>query len=279
LPNSATHSDTAFSFADVSAGRVAVRNGFQWNACDAYLFDIDGTLLRDPSRTHYHAFSEAAESVLGHPISLEGVHVQGSTDPAILRDALHACSLGEAVWRPRFHEILAAITEVVLRRASAMQLRIMPGVEDMLRHLQQQEKLLGVATGNLEAIGWLKVERAGLRKWFRFGGFSDACEERADMIAAAVAQARSICGPDAVLCVIGDTPSDIAAAHANGIPVIAVATGHSTFDELLAHQPDVCTTTLADLLELAAQSSRPSSVKATSLSSSVSSSISEAIPS
>ena len=269
MPNSATHSDTAFSFADVPAGRVAVRDGFQWNACDAYLFDIDGTLLRDPSRTHYHAFSEAAESVLGHPVSLEGVHVQGSTDPAILRDALHACSLGEAVWRPRFAEILAAITDVVLRRASAMQLRIMPGVEDMLRYLDEHEKLLGVATGNLEVIGWLKIERAGLRDWFRFGGFSDACEERADMIAAAVTQARAICGPHAVLCVIGDTPSDIAAARANGLPVIAVATGHSTFDELLTHQPDVCTTTLAALLEFAAQPARPSSVKSSSLSETV----------
>ena len=40
MPKSTTHSDTTFSFADVSTGRVAVRNGFPWNACDAYLFDI-----------------------------------------------------------------------------------------------------------------------------------------------------------------------------------------------------------------------------------------------
>ena len=52
----------------------------------------------------------------------------------------------------------------------------------------------------------------------------------------------------ASVCVVGDTPRDIEAAHANGLPVIAVATGHFSFDELLEHKPEVCTTTLADLL-------------------------------
>jgi phosphoglycolate phosphatase len=248
LPPAAIQNETAFSFAVVPGGRIATRNQFRWDQCDAYLFDIDGTLLRDPSRTHYHAFSEAVEAVLGHPLSLDGIHVQGSTDPAILRDALRAHPLDEALWRPRFPELLEAISAVVARRASTMQLRIMPGVEETLRYLDGRGKLLGVATGNLEAIGWLKIDLAGLRRWFRFGGFSDACEERADMIAAAVCTARSICGTDAVLCVVGDTPADIAAARSNGLPVIAVATGLSSFDELLAHQPDLCATSLADLL-------------------------------
>ena len=49
----------------------------------------------------------------------------------------------------------------------------MPGVEEALGHLARKGALLGVATGNLEAIGWIKIEEAGLREWFRFGGFSD----------------------------------------------------------------------------------------------------------
>lgn len=245
---SAIQHETALSITDVAGGRIAIRNRFRWDDCDTYLFDIDGTLLRDPSRTHYHAFSEAAKAVLGYPLSLEGIQVQGSTDPAILRDALRAHALDEAAWRPRFQEILDSICVIVAQRASAMQLRIMPGVEETLRYLEGHGKLLGVATGNLEAIGWLKIDLAGLRPWFRFGGFSDDCEERVDMIAAAARTARTLCGKDTVLCVVGDTPADIAAARANGLPVIAVATGHSNFDDLLAHEPDVCATTLADLL-------------------------------
>jgi phosphoglycolate phosphatase-like HAD superfamily hydrolase len=48
--------------------------------------------------------------------------------------------------------------------------------------------------------------------------------------------------------VVGDTPRDIEAARANFLSVIAVATGHYSFDELLKLQPEVCASSLADLL-------------------------------
>ena len=55
-------------------------------------------------------------------------------------------------------------------------------------------------------------------------------------------------GQDARVCVVGDTPRDIEAARANSLPVIAVATGRYSFDELLELHPEVCATSLADLL-------------------------------
>jgi phosphoglycolate phosphatase len=97
-------------------------------------------------------------------------------------------------------------------------------------------------------IGWLKVEHAGLREWFRFGGFSDNFPVRSELIAHAAAKARELAGADARVCVVGDTPRDIEAAHANSLPVIAVATGRCSYDELLAYHPEVCATSLADLL-------------------------------
>jgi len=50
------------------------------------------------------------------------------------------------------------------------------------------------------------------------------------------------------VCVVGDTPSDIAAAKANSLPTIAVATGVYSYQTLLQHQPEVCTTTLEALM-------------------------------
>ena len=64
----------------------------------------------------------------------------------------------------------------------------MPGVEKVLDHLAGKGALLGVATGNLEAIGWIKIEQAGLREWFRFGGFSDHFSIRSELIGQAAAQ-------------------------------------------------------------------------------------------
>ncbi len=128
----------------------------------------------------------------------------------------------------------------------------MPGVEEVLRHLAQKGALLGVASGNLEAIGWIKIEKAGLREWFRFGGFSDHFPIRAELIAHAARKARELAGPEArpqpKICVVGDTPRDIEAARANSLPVIAVATGKCSFDELAKCQPEACVSSLADLL-------------------------------
>jgi len=122
------------------------------------------------------------------------------------------------------------------------------GVLSMLTYLKSRGKLLGVATGNLEKIGWLKIEIAGLRDWFSFGGFSDRHAVRTDMIAHALAAARKLAGAQVKVCVVGDTPSDIAAARANGLPTIAVATGVFPYQTLLQHQPEVCTSTLQALL-------------------------------
>lgn len=253
MSNSVIESSAGYSGYLTAHGRVAWRpgpydSGPGWDQYDAYLFDIDGTLLRDPGRVHYNAFSKACLEVLGHPLSLEPVTVAGSTDPRILRDAFTAAGIADETWRPHQPRLLQAICSTVERDAAAMQLTIMPGVVEALRHLAAAGKWLGVATGNLESIGWLKLERTGLREHFTFGGFSDAHEQRAEMIAAAAAEARALAGQHAPVVIVGDTPSDIAAARSNALPVIAVATGHSAFDRLMEHTPDICAENLAALL-------------------------------
>ncbi|HZD45256.1 MAG TPA: HAD family hydrolase [Acidobacteriaceae bacterium] len=250
MPNSVIASSAPAAYASLATaqGRVAWRPGLPWDHYDAYLFDIDGTLLRDPGRVHYNAFSKACLEVLGHPLSLEPVTVAGSTDPRILSDAFAAAGIADETWRPHQPRLLEAICSTVERDAAEMQLTIMPGVVEALRHLAAAGKWLGVATGNLESIGWLKLERTGLRPHFTFGGFSDAHEQRGNMIAAAAAAARKLAGAGASVVIVGDTPSDIAAAHANALPVIAVATGHFSFDRLLEHTPEICAENLAALL-------------------------------
>ena len=73
----------------------------------------------------------------------------------------------------------------------------MPGVEERCATWPRKAHLLGVATGNLEAIGWIKIEQAGLREWFRFGGFSDHFPIRAELIGQAACKAREMAGKDA----------------------------------------------------------------------------------
>ncbi len=232
----------------ISSARVAIEPGFEWDGQNAYLFDIDGTLLRSRDRIHFDSVAASVQRVTGFEITLAGILLHGSTDTAILREACHQAGVPPEILEARIESILEAMRQTVAERRDELDLVRMPGVEEALRHLARRGALLGLATGNLEMIGWIKVERAGLREWFRFGGFSDHFPVRAELVCQAAKKARELAGPEATVCVVGDTPRDIQAAHANFLPVIAVATGRYSFDELLEHKPEVCATSLADLL-------------------------------
>jgi phosphoglycolate phosphatase len=228
--------------------RVVIEPGFQWDGQDAYLFDIDGTLLRSRDRVHFDSVAAGVHRVTGFEITLAGVLLHGSTDTTILREAYRQAGLPENVLEERYEAILEAMRTCVAERRHELDPVVMPGVNETLHHLARKGALLGVASGNLEAIGWIKIEAAGLREWFRFGGFSDHFPIRSELIGQAANKARELAGKGARICVVGDTPRDIEAARANFLSVIAVATGKCSFDELVALQPEACVSSLADLL-------------------------------
>ena len=230
--------------------RAVIAPDFDWDGQDAYLFDIDGTLLRSRDGVHVDSFAASVRRILGFEITLHGIALAGSTDTAILSEACRQAGIPAAEVEKSLDAILESMCATVAERRGEMRVVTMPGVEEALRHLAARGALLGVATGNLEMIGWIKIEEAGLREWFRFGGFSDRFPVRAELIAQAAEKARALAGAGARVCVVGDTPRDIAAARANALPVIAVATGTAGFDELLAERPEVCATSLADLLAM-----------------------------
>lgn len=228
--------------------RVAIARGFVWDEQDAYLFDVDGTLLRTRDRIHVESFASSVQRVTGFEVTLAGIVLHGSTDTGILREACAQAGIPPDVLETHTAAILEAMGKTVAEQRHALDVVLMPGVEEVLRHLAGRGALLGVATGNLEMIGWIKVEHAGLREWFRFGGFSDHFPIRSELIGHAASKAREMAGAAAKVCVVGDTPRDIEAARANSLPVIAVATGRYSFDELKALGPEVCATSLAALL-------------------------------
>jgi phosphoglycolate phosphatase-like HAD superfamily hydrolase len=240
-----------------NGARTAIRLGFAWDRQDAYLFDIDGTLLRSRDRVHMDSVALSVRRVMGIEVSLAGVSLAGNTDTSILREACAQAGIPSEVLEPQVSAILEAMGESVAGRQNELQLILMPGVKETLTHLAQNGALLGVATGNLEMIGWIKIEKAGLREWFHFGGFSDHFPVRSELIGHAAAKAREMAGAKASVCVVGDTPRDIEAAHRNGLPVISVATGHFSFDELVELGPEVCTTSLADLLISSGKRDKP----------------------
>jgi len=225
-----------------------VRPGFQWDAADAYLFDIDGTLLNSRDAVHYLAFQKAARAVLGIQVSIDGVPVHGNTDPGILRAALQLSGLQNSKIDRHMGEIVDFMCADVERNHEQLHPELCPSIPELIAHLHGSGKLLGAASGNLEPIGWLKLQKAGLKPMFAFGAFSFPLEARADIFRHGIKLVRQRLGPEATVTVVGDTPADIEAARATGATVIALATGIFCFADLIAHHPDACFACGTDLM-------------------------------
>lgn len=219
-----------------------------WDAFDAYLFDVDGTLLNCADALHYFAFCEALQVLSNRELNLDGITAHGNTDIGIIRDALALAGIPESTWRPRLSDACTSMCSYVHENRDRIKSNTLPGATQVLDHLHSRKAILGVATGNLQGIGSIKLESCGLLRFFDFLAFSDGLEYRADVYNRALQQARSLAGSHATVCAIGDTPADIQAARHHGISIIAVATGIHSLEQLSAEQPDLLLSSLSELV-------------------------------
>jgi phosphoglycolate phosphatase len=137
---------------------------------------------------------------------------------------------------------------------------VLPGVPELLEQLAGRDGLrLALLTGNYESVARLKLRRAGIDRRFeaRQGAFGCDGEERVLLPAIARQRAGAAAGdgrphPRARTVVIGDTPRDVACAHADGVRCIAVATGRFTAAELRAASADAVAASAGEIPALLA---------------------------
>jgi len=221
----------------------------------AYLFDIDGTLVNSRDGVHYYAFHSALRQIYEVDCRIDNIPVHGNTDIGILRAATRLEGVSDFDFQKKLPAALDHMRAQVARNCEHMHPELCPSVVELASALRKAGKLLGVVSGNLEAIGWAKLERAGLRSYFDFGAFSDGTELRQEIFRHGVAEARRrLANPQATVCLLGDTPADILAAQKIGTPVIALGTGLYPAHELQQYGPtacfDCCTSLLASIAKL-----------------------------
>lgn len=207
---------------------------------DAYVFDIDGTLLVTRDLVHWNALHKAMAEVYQVDATIEGIPYHGMTDLSILRAAVTRAGVPEQEFNAGLPDALGVVCREVEMNQGQIDALVCPGILRLLDLLKSNENTVGVASGNLQTVGWHKIKAAGLRKFFQFGFFSDRCEKRVDIFQQAVNHVRRCVGSAATVCFLGDTPSDVRAAREVGAGIVAVASGTFSFDALNACSPDLC---------------------------------------
>lgn len=186
--------------------------------------------------------------IYGVDANLDGIQCHGKTDIAILRAALNRRGISDDLFYKKLPEALSIIRSEVSGNAKRIQADVCPSIPEILAEIRALNKLLGVASGNLESVGWHKLSAAGIRDFFSCGSFGDRSELRLGVFENAVALAKSHFGQDVSVCFVGDTPDDIEAARHVNARIISVATGIFTAAELARYSPDLCCQCCDELL-------------------------------
>ncbi len=215
------------------------------------LFDIDSTLLIDggaAGRAYNHAFKE----LFG--ILPAAVEKHGKTDPNITREIAQA-TFGrdlapdeEKRLHCRYCELFPAYLE------TSGSFLVLQGAFELCAELNGNPSFaLGIQTGNFEPCADVKLRRARLESFFRFGGFGSDASDRTILVRKAIERGKAVAGYDCRnndVVVIGDSPHDILAGKCNGAFTIGVTTGRSTALELTAAGADAVIPDLSGIQEI-----------------------------
>jgi phosphoglycolate phosphatase-like HAD superfamily hydrolase len=204
-------------------------------------FDIDGTLVRRIGLAHREALIEGVRRVTGLETGVDGIPLHGMLDPEILAAMMANAGARPALIRRALPRIQRHAQAYFVRHCPSLERKVCPGVRRLLSRLEDAGVPMGLVTGNYSRIGWKKVERAGLRRHFRLAAFAEMGKDRAALLRLAIREARhrGWIRRGARISLVGDTPRDIAAARANGVMAVAVATGLCDLEELAGAAPDI----------------------------------------
>lgn len=227
------------------------------------LFDIDGTLVSGATEAHAAALHEALREVHGlaevRGVRTHGIDPAGRTDGEIARLILLAHDVSAERIDARAARVREACCEAYARLCPPdLSDTVLPGVPELLERLVGRPGVhLALLTGNFEAVARIKLRAAGVGRWFEpgQGAFGSDSEDRAELPEVARIRAGRINEPHPRerTVVIGDTPRDVACAHADGVRCFAVTTGRFDGGELagadaVAHDAAALLPLIDDLL-------------------------------
>ena len=193
----------------------------------AVLFDIDGTILVTGG-AGAAAWQRAFREQHGIDADVAEHTDAGMTDPEITETIFREVIGRDGTTAERARVVAGYLYHLhdTIRESDGY--RVMPGIEKALTELIDGGTLLGLVTGNVEAAAHIKLSRAGLNRFFSFGGYGSDSRSRTELTKRALQRAETVSGDTVDISsaiAIGDTPRDVDAGHGAGIRVVGVATG------------------------------------------------------
>jgi len=215
----------------------------------AVLFDIDGTILKSQGAGK-RALEHAVTDLFGTTGAMDTVQFQGRTDPYIIHESLEPAGIARVEIARRMDEIKERYFSYLRRYIREVDVVLLPGIRDLLAVLGRESVIVtGLLTGNFVEGARIKLGVFDLFPLFQTGVFGDDTSVRNEMPAIARERIRALHGtaPDfGDMVVIGDTVHDVECGKRAGARTLAVGTGWTPADVLIAQGPDLYLDSLGD---------------------------------
>jgi len=216
------------------------------------LFDIDGTLI-NTGGAGLKAMKSTVKSILGNEELLKNYSFAGKTDSQIMNDMVRRSGLDD---NPETLSKLLKQTYIEKLKTNLKNsdnFRTYPNVNELLDNYQKKEDYeLALLTGNFETGAKLKLEHAGLWKYFKWGVFGNLSEDRVhlakDALETITEKEKKVNTKN--IFIVGDTTNDIRCGKAINATTIAFTLGFEPEEKLRTCSPDFMVSDFSQLYDI-----------------------------
>jgi phosphoglycolate phosphatase len=212
------------------------------------LFDVDQTLV-DALEHHELAFRKAFKEVFNVDAELTEINFYGKTVPNIIRELAGLKGIPSATIESKLAETIEKAERFFRESVKKGEIKVLPGVTELLEKLKRSGHFLGIVTGNPEPITRSILEKAKLEDYFDIFVYGSEGKDRIELVALAISRAERKFGTRFFgknVAIVGDSIHDIESGKPFGALTIAVNTGFHSKEELMKHGPDYLFRDLTD---------------------------------
>jgi phosphoglycolate phosphatase len=204
------------------------------------IFDLDGTLVDS-----FQAYNDAIGAVLSkfpEKEFPENPNIDANSPSSVPIQELFGKIVGKENQDAAMKVFADKYNEVCFKKTS-----LITGVEQLLTYLKDEGKSLNVATNKPGPISRDILKHLGIDKYFDcIYGTGDGMESKpSPQMLDKITEEKGYKKSDVIF--IGDSPNDIITAKNAGVPVISIASGNHTCEELRSYNPNFLCDNLSDV--------------------------------
>ncbi len=190
--------------------------------------------------------AESIMNIYGVIAKVDLARYEGLTAKEIAKAVLLEHKLSEAEIKSRLDRYMEDLPYSYYNVAWSDRVNVTEGAKELLQEMERREVLAGIATGEEEKVAKMRLEKAGLAPYFKFGAYGNDGFTFDEILAKALAEAgkQGFQKDDGVLVV--SNPIAVGAGKQAGIRTVAVETVMHSGKALRAAGADLVVRDLRD---------------------------------